>query len=195
MRCEGSLRAFVAVDISDTARRRLARLQGEWTASPMHLKFVAPVNIHLTLAFLGDIESARVGDVRAAMDTAAAGGAVSRCEIAGTGFFGSPRAPRVIWAGLRGDLAGLAQVHHALTTGLGNRGFPVENRPLTPHLTLARIKSRRGVEGLPSLLADSRDKAFGELDVDRLQLYRSELGPGGPTYTLLYEAALGVSRA
>ena len=92
-------RLFIAVEIDEAVRRGLGALQRALTAPAAHIKWVRPENMHLTLAFLGDTEPDVAAQVKALMDQAAAAMAPLTVEVAGLGFFGSPRAPRVIWAG------------------------------------------------------------------------------------------------
>ena len=63
-------------------------------------------------------------------------------------------------------------------------GFPPEGRSFVPHVTLARLTGPPPVP-LRRLIETSRDADFGEVRLDRVVLYRSDLGPSGPTYVPL----------
>ncbi len=64
-------------------------------------------------------------------------------------------------------------------------GFPPQERELTPHITLGRVRSARGWEALSRLLKASGDRSFGLSRIDQITLYRSQLRPDGAVYTPL----------
>jgi len=70
-------------------------------------------------------------------------------------------------------------------------GFQPENRPFHPHLTLGRMKSSRGKEELIGRMEKHREEEFGDFQVERVILFKSDLKPSGPIYTLLKELKLG----
>jgi RNA 2',3'-cyclic 3'-phosphodiesterase len=190
------VRAFVAVAIDDAARGRLADAQERLRKRGVRIGWVAPANIHVTLAFLGDIPPAQADAVSAVLDGAAARTAPFAMAVAGLGWFGSRRAPRVVWAGVTAGADALVRLQARVAAGLGGLGLPLEARPFTPHLTLARVRPGQDSAGLADLLDDFRDAVFGTVAADRVLLMRSELQPRGPVYAVLHAAALtGVSGA
>jgi len=70
-------------------------------------------------------------------------------------------------------------------------GFEPEDRPFQPHLTLGRMKSSRGKEELVRGMEKYREEEFGALQVERVALFKSDLRPSGPVYTLLRVLRLG----
>ena len=91
--------------------------------------------IHLTLAVLGDVE-----DLAGAQDAAAAIRAAPfdvRLDCVG-----SFRRARVSWAGMLRPDAALVEMQAELENQLRQRGFALEARPFTPHVTLARKADR-----------------------------------------------------
>jgi RNA 2',3'-cyclic 3'-phosphodiesterase len=101
--------------------------------------------------------------------------------------------PNVVWAGLRGADT-LASLAAELEAGLEPHGFPRENRPFVPHLTLARVKARPP-ESLRELLSRHAKTAFGQAKIDHVEFIRSEPGPEGSRYTVLAAAPLGTTSA
>lgn len=148
-------------------------------------------NQHVTLNFLGWIEARLLGDVTAAVDEAAARHAPAEMSLAGLGAFPKPRRARVLWAGIA-DAAGLLP---ALTEDLGDRlrrvGYQPEDRRYTAHLTLARFKTPRSLEGLLPHLPPHP----GPFVVDRVTLFRSRLSPSGARYEVVHEAYLTADAA
>ena len=105
------------------------------------VRWVDPASLHLTLAFLGELDDARFEAATQTARPVAGVHAPFTLRLAGLGTFGSARSPRVIWVGLAGEKARLLALRAALTDDLAARGFPREERPFSPHLTLARIKT------------------------------------------------------
>jgi 2'-5' RNA ligase len=63
-------------------------------------------------------------------------------------------------------------------------GFPPEERPFRPHLTLARIKQARR-DDWPSVASSAEALSLPAYTVDEILLYKSDLTPTGPHYTHL----------
>ena len=100
MNSDDVIRSFIAIEISDEVRVGLRALQQNLKKVGARVGWVAPENIHLTVVFLGDVFRSQVERLANVLDDAAAQTNAFRYEVAGSGFFGSPRSPRVIWAGL-----------------------------------------------------------------------------------------------
>jgi 2'-5' RNA ligase len=155
------------------------------------VKWVAPESIHLTLHFLGAVLEERVGGIEAAVAEAAAGARALFLEVKGAGGFPNARRPRVLWAGVVGDVQPLA----ALVVDLGRRlaplGFPAEDRPFSPHLTLGRARDSRGAAGLAGGLAKLSAQEGVSWRAADICLIRSVLSPAGAKYEILSRAPLG----
>jgi 2'-5' RNA ligase len=70
-------------------------------------------------------------------------------------------------------------------------GFESEERAFHPHLTLGRMRSSRGKEELISRMERHKEEEFGDFQVERIILFKSDLRPTGPIYTPLRELKLG----
>lgn len=179
------LPAPLVAAISEVERRLRPALPG-W-------RWVRPEGVHLTLRFLGEVPEADVDRQRQAWRAAASGVPGFRVEVGGIGVFPSERRPRVLWIGVREASPGrrLPDLAAAVETAAVGLGFPGEEHPFQPHLTLARAAPA----GRPRAPAPDAVEALGAFDADRLQLYRSELGPGGARYTVIGAFDLGESAA
>ncbi len=108
-------------------------------------------------------------------------------RLAGSGRFGTPRRPQVMWAGLDGDIRPLADVARRLADAARALDLPVEDRPFRAHLTVGRWRPRQPADaGLAALLRDYRGPAW---PVREVRLLESHLGPD-PTYETLAAWAL-----
>ena len=129
--------------------------------------------IHLTLAFLGDQPADRIPALHHLADGIRAPGFVlSLDEI---GYF---RRTGINWLGASAPQTGLAALHAQLALTLHAGGFPVDERPYAPHLTLARGSKTGLRRRLPEPIG---------WPVSSFALVASELGSGGPTYRTLAE--------
>jgi 2'-5' RNA ligase len=188
------IRAFIAVELPPDFKLALARLQERLkSGSRAPVKWVDPAIIHLTLKFLGNIDSALTGRITDAIREAARGIHPFRVEMGGLGVFPSPGRVRVVWVGLAGDVDKLAQLQKRLDSALAPLGFSPESRPFTPHLTLARVRDNAATEQrqeLGRLVTATPFEVPGSIRVDALHLMRSQLTREGPVYTRISSVAL-----
>lgn len=148
---------------------------------------------HLTLKFLGDVESRRVADALDAMRRAAARSAPFALRSGDLGAFPNEDAPRVLWLGADGDLAALRRLRDALEDNLAAAGFPRDRRPFAPHVTAARIGDRASAADRKRVIKAARAVRIKPVDftVERVSLMRSHRRPDGAVYVRLGDAALG----
>jgi 2'-5' RNA ligase len=180
------MRVFIAIDIPEEIRSRLAAMQTELRSTAASARWVAAESAHLTLKFIGEISEQRRDDVDAAL-----GGLTwipFSISVQGVGFFPGPKSPRVFWAGLHAPtMEDLAQ---EIDSRLERAGFDREQRAFRPHITLARAKTTRLDKGLVKASEKFAETNFGSFTVDRIYLYESTLKPTGSVYTLLKEYPL-----
>jgi len=190
-----SRRLFVAASPPDAVRRRIGALVEALRAAAgpaaAGLRFAPLENVHATLQFLGAVPEERVAGVAAAVSAAASSAHPLALEVRGAGGFPTARRPRVVWLGLAGDVAPLAALAAELGRRLGPLGFPPEDRPFSPHLTIARARHPRGASGLGAALASLAAAEPVPWRVGALVLVESRLGPRGPRYEAILRAALG----
>jgi 2'-5' RNA ligase len=93
--------------------------------------------------------------------------------------------------GLVDEREALISLQKQIETQLERIGFQPEDRPFHPHLTLGRMKSSRGKEELVERMEEHKEEEFGDLQVERVVLFKSDLRPTGPIYTPLRELKLG----
>jgi len=173
-----TLRLFVAIDPPPEVRRALGDLRGDLAGA----RWTGPDQMHVTLRFIGSVETAVAGKIASAL--AAATVPAFSLSVSGFGVFPSFRAPRVLWAGLSpGDplreLAG--KVEEALaSTGAVAR----EEKPFSPHLTLARLDRTRPA-AVRSWMEGREKFVAGPWEVSEFFLYASRLTPAGAVHTRL----------
>lgn len=189
------IRAFVAIELSDDAKRALTALIQSLRGLRIDgLRLVRLEGMHLTLKFLGDIDASRVPRIADAMATVSARHTSFRLTLAEPGFFPNADRARVLWVGVDGDLRPLRQLQRDVDETLAVLGFAAEKRPFNPHLTIARMRDsaaradrRRAADALaayplpPGIV----------ISANAVSLMQSELRPGGAVYTRIAHAPLG----
>ena len=190
----GAVRVFVAVGISEAAREQLIdaveRIRQD---IPQGIQWANPDGMHLTLKFLGNIPSASVEPLLECLKPVASEAKPFPLQLDGLGMFPNRRKPRVLWAGVGGDLDALARLQQASEGAITALGYPPEQRPFRPHVTLGR--PRRSVSdaqlarigAVVSALAPPSPIGW---QVESVDVMRSELHPSGARYTVLGSAPL-----
>jgi 2'-5' RNA ligase len=190
-----SLRLFVAIDLPTEVRATLTDVQHDLQRDPAlaRLRWVRPEAIHLTLKFLGETPAERRAEIESAVDRAVRDISPFELHLGRLGTFGSSKSPRVLWVDIAGDVETLAKLQSQVEAEIGPLGFPGEERPYSPHLTLARVPPERA-DAAARALADAvarHDAPPGAIRAELLSLIKSDLGRGGAVYTQLFSAKLG----
>lgn len=178
-------RGFVALNVGEHVRGALAsvihRLRRE---APAGISWVPPENLHVSMAFLGEVfpDAARL--LCLALEEAAGATAVFRAEVVGVGCFGPPSHPRVIWAGVQGGSA-LAGLHVRVARGVTGCGIALDARPFHGHITLGRVKTAHLPVCLLHRLGELQQEVFGNVRVGSVDLMRSTLSPLSARYDRL----------
>lgn len=180
------MRTFIAVRIPVTEPISLVIRQLQ-TMRPA-LKVVATDQLHVTLKFLGETDASLVPRLGSLLHEIAATESTGEMTLAGLGAFPQISRPSVVWAGFV-DPEPLVRLATSLESRCEALGYPREARPFRPHLTLARIKSAPP-DSLAEFIRDRDDLMFGTVGIRALELYRSDLQSGGPTYTSLVSVPL-----
>jgi 2'-5' RNA ligase len=184
------MRLFVAAyppaEVCDDLERRLADLQITVAAGRgVNTRLAQRDTWHVTLVFLGEVAEQREVDVHSAIQRAvgtwrAAASGAPTLRLASGGRFGRGRFT-LLWIGVDGDREALGQLSRQVRRELKRDRLPYDNRPLKPHLTIARPGDRldrAAVDADRAVLADYRGPAW---PVGTVELVRSHLGPK-PSY-------------
>ena len=151
------------------------------------LNWIPLEKLHITTKFIGEWPEARLDEMKRALAAAATGGAIE-IAIRGIGWFPDDRHPRVLWAGIAAG-PGLAALARATADAAAAIGVEKEDRPYSPHLTLARIRERTPLDALKRALASFAAPAAADFGAFRAQNFYLYLSQGG-RYTKLAEFAL-----
>jgi 2'-5' RNA ligase len=194
------MRLFVALDINDAIRDRIARfIDGVGGFAP-DARWVRPESLHITLKFIGERPGEDVAEIKQALEMIVTD--PIKLNFRGYGFFPGARAPRVFWIGIEAgtNLNALAAM---VDEKLAMLAIPKEEHAFNPHLTLARAG---GGSGSPRKQKSDRPNLsfqrlqvklgalpvpdFGAMTAREFHLYQSRLSPDGSKYTKLAGFAL-----
>ena len=188
------MRVFVAVDIGDAVRREAARVVSalqmklEAAKTPPKVVWVTPASLHVTIRFLGEVESDEVERIKPLLAEPLAM-APFQVQWRGIGTFPDNRHPRALWLGVISGAAQLAAIEAEITKRLTGAAVELDDRALLPHLTLGRVKMAGAGIDWPKILQAAEVKNATSF-VDRVTLYQSKLSQYGPHYTELASAPL-----
>jgi len=181
------IRSFIAIELPANIKLALAKMQSQLkTGGGGRIKWVDPEIMHLTLKFLGNIDTDLVVKITAALEEACRSVSPFPVELSGLGVFPNARRVQVVWVGLKGEVEKLDRLQKGLDAVLAPLGFQAENRPFTPHLTLARVREEAGPEerqALGQLVTAAVPEGGGSFKVEAVQLMKSQLTRNGPIYT------------
>jgi RNA 2',3'-cyclic 3'-phosphodiesterase len=194
------MRIFIGIDLGPEVRGRISRfLEGVQGFAP-DARWVRPESLHITLKFIGEQTPERVEAIAERLRRIQGG--EFEIRSGGYGFFPTAKAARVFWIGIHAGPQ-LAELAGSIDVATAELGIPREDRPYSPHLTLARAGGRSGSpkwrkgDGSNTIFAplEKRLAAMGELDFGTMTarefiLYQSQLSPKGSQYTKSQRFAL-----
>ncbi len=194
---QNSLRGFIALEIPEGIQVELNRvIIRSRLNSTNGFRPVRPGMIHLTLKFLGDVPLSSISEIQLGLSKLADLFKPLTFQMKGLGAFSSWDHPRTIWAGMVFPQE-LTALSLAIDKMCAQLSFPIEKRPLSPHLTLVRISDRADFVKVRSCLQNLRQNQnddFGMVSVSQITLFQSTLQPGGSIYTRISIHPFGEDR-
>jgi 2'-5' RNA ligase len=175
------VRLFVAIDVPEEVRRRVAAFAAEMRERAPRARWVRFDGVHVTLKFIGETAPEKTEAIRHAL-AAVRTAAPVEMEFRGAGFFPNEKRPRVFWVGIHSTPA-LGELAADIERRLEPLGIARESRPFNAHLTLARFETPRESGELWRAVAESGEQEFGRAVTREFHLYESRLKPGGSQYT------------
>ncbi|WP_187355144.1 RNA 2',3'-cyclic phosphodiesterase ['Paenibacillus yunnanensis' Narsing Rao et al. 2020] len=147
-------RLFIAVKLPEPLSEQLEKAGAEASSKAKFAKWTHFQDYHITLQFLGDTPAERIPALREALRQAASGQRPFTLKLDRWGIFGAENRPRVLWAGVSGELDQLRTLQQSVVAATKTLGFAEEARAYNPHITLAR-KYRDGRPFNLNILAES----------------------------------------
>lgn len=179
------MRLFYAIELDDSTRGLLADSQDRLKTKALRANFTRTENLHLTLRFMGEIESGHFAVLKKIQDHIAGKFPSFRLELSGPGVF--ERGHKfIVWWGVK-DNAQLNSLQKALEQEIRLNGFPPETKPYSPHITLAReFVPEDSIKNVMILLQSANHQFY----VSAISLMESTRVDGKLTYLCRYRAEL-----
>jgi RNA 2',3'-cyclic 3'-phosphodiesterase len=183
------MRLFIAMAVPEPIRagvrewqQRLRRL-----VSGPALRWANPDQMHLTLAFLGEVDEPRLPHLNATVEAACSSSAPFLISVRGAGFFPNEHRPRVVWVGVCSPHGELERLQRSVRGAMKDYAEKREGRAFRPHLTLARASCLSSAEAgvIGGAVRAAQSACWGEWTADAVLVMRSELLPQGSRHTCL----------
>ena len=184
------IRAFLAIVLGEAILERYSACHAREATQRRDFRWVRPANVHITIRFLGDTREDRVEPLRREIESVTAGAAPFRIALGQPGCFGPRDRPQVLWFAIDEGAQELKALVTRIESALRRLSFAPDDKAWRAHITVARNPRRaffRDWEealkgwGLAGMAFEAREVTF----------FSSVLGPQGPTYSVLWNAALG----
>ena len=186
---EDKLRLFIAIELPSNIIDGLRNVQEELKDKSNKPSWAKPENIHLTLKFLGDIETNKIDSMVNILEGIAGKSFSFEISVKGVGTFPAAGTPRVIWVGIE-ENKDMLQLYNNIEEGLAALGFEKERRDFKPHLTIGRIKFLNDRAGLRRGLEKVAGLNLARFAVAGFALFKSTLTPEGAIHTRVKEYTL-----
>ena len=181
-----TVRAFLAIEVPEDVKAVLAGLCRQLEDMGLGgLRHVRPEGVHLTLKFLGDVSADVADTVASEVGLIAAEAPAMSLRLMALSVFPRSGPARVLWVGVGGDTSTLEELWLRIEAVTERLGFPPEGRGFTPHLTLARVRSRASSSErrrVRQALGSLRYEPGLPFEADAVALMSSTLGPAGAAY-------------
>ena len=170
-------RYFIAIPLPDEARERLVAVQPPAVPG---MRILGREELHLTLHFLGEVAAQDLDKLRTALATLRRD--AFTIALNGIGKFQQEGRPQVLWAGVEAN-KDLTALHRSIGAALADAiDFHPEERPYSPHITLARLNGPVPPDVIDRYLQEAKDFLVSSVPIDRFVLYSSDFADDVPHY-------------
>ena len=184
------MRTFIAITLPQETKTALTAAIKRLAPEAVDVTWCKADQLHLTLAFLGEIAPSILPHLSSAMTHVCGALSAVPCHAHGLGFFGNRRNPKVIWAAV-GLPPEMDRLHGGLWQELKRFGFNTDEDRFRPHITLGRCKERARNQALTDAMDADTEIEFGKWTAKDITLYESRPTPKGSLYISLNKFRLG----
>lgn len=175
-------RSFLAIDIEDDLKDKIAEIQDEIKKTDAQIKYVEVKNFHLTLKFFAEIDEDEIKEVELAVEDLIKNFKPFDLELKGVGTFPNMDYMKVVWVGINSKE--LLKLQKDLDKEFVNLGFKKEKN-FSSHITLGRVKGGKNKNKLKEKIKTLKTVDLGKMRVDKLALKKSQLKSSGSVYSNL----------
>lgn len=179
------MRVFIALDIAEGSKKELISIQSQFKETSLHCKWVdLQKHAHLTLRFWADINDNQLGDIKSSIDVLKESFKPVDVLTSDISSYSQLKKNQVLWFSIEESFA-LENIYDLLSAQLEIRAFEHEEREFLPHITLGRLKSRKGLNDYKAFAKKTKVMPL-QIKFESLSLYKSTLTDSGPVYELLH---------
>jgi 2'-5' RNA ligase len=188
-------RLFIGIPIHSTGALQIRETwRKDEKLNPNVLKWSDPDNWHVTLVFLGNTPETEIDPLHRLIEESFSEVPSFITRLKGIGVFPNTHNPKVLWLGIE-DIQPLMTAQTCLVELLQLHGFAFDNKPLKPHLTLARIRNPEHLTSFESLLNRYQYFTSTQIEINKVILYESVQTINGPVYKPLFMKGLGLGKS
>jgi RNA 2',3'-cyclic 3'-phosphodiesterase len=189
LNAKNKIRTFIAVPLPDLLKQDVDKLIVGFKPLADGISWVRAANLHFTLRFLGDIEKNSIPALKQSIESHLSGISQFKIRLAGLGCFPNLNRPRVVWVAAAGDIEQMKELAGKVETACRESDYGSADKPFAPHLTIGRVKFP---SGLDELIGNIKTVKFetDSFTVEKVIIYKSDLTPRGPIYTVMGEVVL-----
>lgn len=169
------MRTFIGLSLPEKIRDSIARICYGIEGA----RWVPEENFHVTLVFLGELDSTEFDSLREICTNVSAGSFPLKAD--GLGWFGFKK-PAILYIACDPDPR-LLNLQKTLESGCKRAGFSVEKREYKPHITIARFRDS-AQRSVMTYLEEFRDFTLPVFEPGEFHIYSSRSGTDGPIYRI-----------
>ncbi|HVN48539.1 MAG TPA: RNA 2',3'-cyclic phosphodiesterase [Bacteroidota bacterium] len=178
-----TIRTFIALPVSSDVQRWISGVQSDLRNTQAQVKWETESQFHITLKFLGDIDSSLVEPISDALQQSFVQFHQFDLMFQRLGAFPDSFNPKIIWIGIQSHSA-LISLQHTIEQTCETFGIPKESRSFHPHITLGRVKGLKNIHRLTDAIKTGIFEPM-QVHCHEIELMKSDLSPDGATYTKL----------
>ncbi|HNX90868.1 MAG TPA: RNA 2',3'-cyclic phosphodiesterase [Candidatus Omnitrophota bacterium] len=183
------IRSFIAIDISEEAKKELTRVQGILKKSGADVKWAEPASVHMTLKFLGNIPVKSISAISERLKNLASVTPKFSITLHELGVFPKWDLAKVLWVGVDKGENALKMLAGKVEEEMLLQGFDKETRVFKSHITIGRFRSSKHIHDLKKE-AEQIVVNPALTTVASIVLYRSTLTGQGSVYDKLFSCEL-----
>lgn len=178
------MRCFLGTKLDESLVDNVRQVKEAFRETNADIKFVRDENLHFTVKFLGEVEEGDVKNVDR-VEEVLENYNPFQIELKGGGVFPSKDYIKVIWIGVGEGHEKFKEMLERIDKILSMEGFEEEKNEIVPHLTIGRVKSGKNKDRIVSKVNELQGEVMGEMKLDEVSLFKSNLTSEGPIYKRL----------
>jgi 2'-5' RNA ligase len=183
------MRVFIGIKLDERVHEEIEKFLAPFKKISSPIRWVNPENVHITLKFIGEVPEEKYAKIQKYLAEAEFDTGPFDLRLAGCGKFGRGSTLDIFWIGITPSDP-LTLVFKKIENTLAKLGIEKENRPFKPHITVGRNKKDFNFKSFFQLIEEKSAHLISELNVNHFQVFKSQLRPESPIYTILKEIPL-----